>query len=149
MGNLQGIANHIARMMFSAGYIYVSCAKSKKSSSKNLLESKKKSHHVCRSSIFRANSSEEQKKRSSRLQKLNFLRKFKWRANKNIITSAGRSLSCVTVFWHVFTVQYTEMLKRKTYGKLSITWAVCTRGPHLKLKRAAWGPREAGYPPLG
>ena len=46
MGNLQGIAGHIARMIFSAGHIYVSCAKGKKRSSENLMESKKKGHHV-------------------------------------------------------------------------------------------------------
>ena len=42
VGNLQGIAGHIARMIFSAGHIYVLCAKSEKSFSENLVESKKK-----------------------------------------------------------------------------------------------------------
>ena len=66
--------------------------KEQKSSSKNLVESQKKGHHVRRSSIFRPKSSEEQKK---------------------VITTAGRSLRRVTVFWHVFTVQYAEMLKKE------------------------------------
>ena len=52
--------------------------RAKKSSSENLVESKKKDHHVRRSPIFRPKSSEEQKKK--------------------VITSAGRSLSCATVF---------------------------------------------------
>ena len=59
VGNLQGITGHIARI-FSAGRIYISCVKSKKSSSKNLVESQKKGHHVRRSLIFRPKSSEEQ-----------------------------------------------------------------------------------------
>ena len=62
VGNLQGIAGHIARMIFSAGHIYVSCAKITKSSFENLVGSKKNGHHVCRSPIFRPKSSEEQKK---------------------------------------------------------------------------------------
>ena len=156
MGNLQCIAGHIARMIFSAGHIsglrtrpifnrvrvifaspssenfvfrvpvrqkwsssassssqpchfYISFAKRKKFLWKFSGE-QKKGHHVRRSPIFRPKSSKEQKK---------------------VITPAGRSLSCVTVFWHDFIVQYAEMLKRKTYGKPSITWTVCTHGPHL------------------
>ena len=68
MGNLLGIAGDIARMIFSAGRIYVSCVKSKKSSFENLVESIKKDHHVRRSLIFPPKSNEEQKKRSSRPQ---------------------------------------------------------------------------------
>ena len=45
VGNLQGIAGNIARKIFSAGRIYVSCVKGKESSSENLVESKKRSSH--------------------------------------------------------------------------------------------------------
>ena len=55
MGNLQGIAGHIASMIFSAGRNYVSCVNSKKK--------------------FRKISGEQ--KRSSRPQKLNFSPKIK------------------------------------------------------------------------
>ena len=41
VGNLQGIAGHIARMIFSAGHICVSCANNKKSSPENLVKKKK------------------------------------------------------------------------------------------------------------
>ena len=67
VGNLQGIAGHIARMIVSARHIHVSCVKSKKSSSENLVESNKKVITSAEAQIF-AQNQVKSKKRSSRPQ---------------------------------------------------------------------------------
>ena len=63
VGNHQGITGHIARI-FSEGHIYVSCAKSKKSSSENLVQSKKKVITSAEALFFARNQVKSQKKSS-------------------------------------------------------------------------------------